>query len=80
MSNSIKEYYKLDVWLNAKYSTFGNIQNNFTSGLSDPANYDYIFYKSNMERVTYISSHLSCPSSRSKFSTTTSLQKMLECL
>ncbi len=51
MSNSIKEYYMSDVWLDAKYDTFGNIQNDFTRGLRDPENYDYIFYKSNMERV-----------------------------
>ncbi len=51
MSNSIEEYYKSDMWLDTKYATFGNIQNDFTNGLHDPANYDYIFYKSNMERV-----------------------------
>jgi hypothetical protein len=51
MSNSTEEYYKSDAWLDTKNATFGNIQNNFTGGLRHPANYNYIFYKSNTERV-----------------------------
>jgi hypothetical protein len=52
MTNSIEEFfYKLNEWLDAKYATYGNTQNTFSGFLYDPIIYDYIFYKTNSNKV-----------------------------
>ena len=54
MSNSIEDFfYKLNVWLDTKYATYGNVQNTFSGFLYDPIIYDYIFYKANTKKVAY---------------------------
>ncbi len=52
MINSIEDFfYKLNDWLDAKYATYGNTQNTFSGFVFDPIIYDYIFYKTNTNKV-----------------------------
>ena len=52
MRNSIEEFfYKLSEWLNTKYATYGNVENTFSGNLYAPIIYDYIFYRTNTNKV-----------------------------
>ena len=52
MTNCIEEiFYKVNEWMDAKFATYGNIQNTFSGHKYDPVIYDYIFYKTNSDKA-----------------------------
>ena len=52
MTNCIEEiFYKLNEWMDAKFATYGNIENTFSGHKYDPIIYDYIFYKTNSDKA-----------------------------
>ena len=52
MTNCIEEiFYKLNEWMDAKFATYGNIDNTFSGHKYDPIIYDYIFYKTNSDKA-----------------------------
>lgn len=67
MTNCIEEiFYKVNEWMDAKFATYGNLQNTFSGHVYDPIIYDYIFYKTNSNRATAYTNWFELPLFKTK--------------
>ena len=79
MTNCIEEiFYKVNEWMDAKFATYGNLQNTFSGNVYEPIIYDYIFYRTNNDKARAYTNWFELPLFKTKLLIESLIDSMAE--